>query len=70
LPTDEEVLARMESNEGMKDEVAPKVEVLLAERENARKAKDWGRADDIRDELAKMGVVVEDGPNGATWRIE
>ena len=70
LPTDEEVLARMESNEGMKDEVAPKVEVLLAERENARKAKDWARADDIRDELAKMGVVVEDGPNGATWRIE
>ena len=70
LPTDEEVLARMESNEGMKDEVAPKVEVLLVERENARKAKDWARADDIRDELAKMGVVVEDGPNGATWRIE
>jgi len=70
LPTDEEVLATMESNEIMKDEVAPKVEGLLAERENARKAKDWVRADEIREELTEMGVVVEDGPNGATWRIE
>jgi cysteinyl-tRNA synthetase len=70
LPTDEEVLARMESHENVKGEVAPKVEGLLRERENARYAKDWVRADEIRDELAEMGVVVEDGPDGATWRIE
>ena len=49
---------------------SPKVEGLLRERENARYAKDWVRADEIRDELAEMGVVVEDGPDGATWRIE
>ena len=70
LPTDEEVIARMESHENVKGEVAPKVEGLLRERENARYAKDWVRADEIRDELAEMGVVVEDGPDGATWRIE
>ena len=70
LPTDEDVLSRMESQDNVKDEVAPKVERLLGEREDARKAKDWARADEIRDELAGMGVFVEDAPDGATWRIE
>jgi cysteinyl-tRNA synthetase len=70
LPTNEEVLARMESHESVKDRVAPKVVSLLAERESARETKDWGRADEIRDELAGMGVIVEDGPNGVAWRIE
>ena len=70
MPADEEVLARMESHETVKGEVAPKVEELLGEREDARHAKDWGRADEIRDELAEMGVVGEDGPDGAKWRIE
>ncbi len=70
LPSDEKVIARVESHESVKEEVAPKVEFLLGERENARDARDWVRADEIRDELAKMGVVVEDGPDGATWRVE
>ena len=70
LPTDAEVIARMESHESVKGEVAPKVERLLGEREDARNAQDWGRADEIRDELSDMGVVVEDGPDGAKWRIE
>ena len=70
LPTDVEVLAMMESNQEVKKEIAPRVESLLAEREDARNSKDWGRADEIRDELAGMGVVVEDGPEGASWRIE
>ncbi len=60
----------MESHESVKGEVAPKVERLLGEREDARNAQDWGRADEIRDELSDMGVVVEDGPDGAKWRIE
>jgi len=70
LPADGDVLARMESHENVKGEVAPKVERLLGERENARKTKNWAQADEIRDELAGMGVVVEDGPDGVTWRIE
>ena len=70
LPADEEVLARVESHENVKVEVSSEVEALLGERENARSAKDWSRADEIRDELSEMGVVVEDGPDGATWRIE
>jgi cysteinyl-tRNA synthetase len=34
----------------------------------ARKAKNFKEADRIRDELAKQGVVLEDGPKGTTWR--
>ena len=43
---------------------------MLAERESARDSKDWARADEIRDEIASMGVVVEDGPDGPTWRLD
>lgn len=45
-----------------------KIEALLAERAAARKAKDFKTSDRIRDDLAAQGIVIEDGPNGATWR--
>jgi len=44
------------------------IAALIAERLAARKAKDWARADRIRDELAAAGVILEDGPGGTTWR--
>ena len=44
------------------------VEALVARRFDARQAKDWAGADRLRDELADLGVVVEDGPGGSTWR--
>ncbi|MCB2096093.1 MAG: cysteine--tRNA ligase [Parvularculaceae bacterium] len=44
------------------------IEALLAERAAARKAKDFATSDRIRDDLAAHGIVIEDGPNGATWR--
>ena len=40
-------------------------EGLLAEREEARAAKDFGRADEIRDRLAELGWEVRDGAEGA-----
>ncbi len=43
------------------------VESLLAERVAARKAKDWARADAIRDELTRRGIVLEDTPQGLRW---
>jgi cysteinyl-tRNA synthetase len=48
--------------EGGADEEAEK---LLAEREEARAAKDFGRADEIRDRLAELGWEVRDGAEGA-----
>ena len=47
---------------------AAEIEALIAERAAARKAKDMGRSDRIRDDLAARGVVLEDGPQGVTWR--
>ncbi|MFW6188383.1 MAG: CysS/YqeB C-terminal domain-containing protein, partial [Actinomycetota bacterium] len=42
---------------------------LLAQREQARAARDWARADAIRDELAAAGVVVRDGAEGSAWSV-
>ena len=50
------------------DPLAEKVEALLAEREAARQAKDYARADAIRDEIDAMGIEVMDSPEGTTWR--
>jgi len=44
------------------------IEALIVERAEARKAKDFARSDEIRDELAAQGVVLEDGAQGTTWR--
>ncbi len=48
------------------DEAA--IDTLIVERTEARKAKDFARSDQIRDELAAQCIVLEDGPEGTTWR--
>jgi cysteinyl-tRNA synthetase len=45
-----------------------KIAELIDLRLAARKAKNFKEADRIRDELARQGVVLEDGPKGTTWR--
>jgi cysteinyl-tRNA synthetase len=42
---------------------------LLHERAEARAAKDWARADAIRDRIAAAGISVEDTPDGPTWTL-
>jgi cysteinyl-tRNA synthetase len=49
-------------------QIPPEVAALAAERDRARAARDWARADAIRDELTAAGWVVEDGPAGTTLR--
>ena len=51
-------------------EVAEQVEQLLVARSEARSSKDWGKADEIRDQLNSMGVVVVDTPDGPSWKLE
>jgi cysteinyl-tRNA synthetase len=52
------------------DDLKAQVEDLLKRRVEARAAKDWTAADAIRAELDALGVVVMDGPAGATWRMK
>ena len=70
LPPSKDVMAGLAQADSARAEVADRVDALLAERERARDSKDWARADEIRDEIASMGVVVEDGPDGPTWRLD
>ena len=44
------------------------VDALVAQRTEAKANKDWGTADEIRNKLQEMGIVLEDGPSGTTWR--
>ena len=46
----------------------PRIEAVVAERFEARKVKNWAEADRLRAVLGELGVAVEDGPNGSTWR--
>jgi len=44
------------------------IQKLIDERNAARKAKDFARADEIRDQLAEMGITIEDTAGGTIWR--
>ena len=46
------------------------VELVLEVREAEREAGNYGRADDLRDELAALGIEVQDGDDGPTYRFE
>ena len=47
---------------------APFIELLIQTRKDLRAAKQYALADKVRDELAKLGVALEDGPQGTTWK--
>ncbi len=46
------------------------IEALIQERAQARKNKDFSRADEIRDQLLDSHIVLKDGPDGTTWEFE
>ena len=53
----------------IRDRDTARVENLLAERSEARAAKDFTRADAARDALSALGVQVRDTPEGPVWDI-
>ncbi len=50
------------------DELNGQVEALIAARNQARAEKDWAKADQVRDELSAMGIILEDNAGKTTWR--
>lgn len=55
----------VEKKEGLLDD---KIEALIEERQAARKARNFGRADEIREELAARGILLEDTREGVKWK--
>jgi len=65
--------------EGREADVAPEllaqvsltddaINALLAERDQAKRRRDFGRADQIRKELTEKGIVIEDSKDGVRWK--
>ncbi len=48
--------------------LTPEIDRLIREREEARRNKDWKRADGVRDELAKQGFQISDTAKGPVWK--
>jgi cysteinyl-tRNA synthetase len=57
----------LKGDPGSDDEVA-EIEALIKLRNDSRANKDWANADLARNKLTEMGIVLEDGPEGTTWR--
>ena len=50
------------------DDETAKIETLIEARNIARLGKDWAKADQVRDELNKLGVIIEDNEDKTIWR--
>ena len=56
---------KKEDENGISEEA---IEALIAERAEAKKAKNYARADEIRNGLAEQGIILEDTPQGVKWK--
>ena len=61
----DKVLGILEEKE---EELSPELKKLIDERENARKEKDFAKADKIRNELKEKGILLEDTKDGIRWK--
>jgi cysteinyl-tRNA synthetase len=57
-------LFNVSSDEWFRGGIDADVQVLVEQRVAARLAKDFAESDRLRDEIAKLGVIIEDGPRG------
>lgn len=64
----DEVLGILQANHGVDELLDDEIDKLIQERADARAAKNWQRADEIRDLLQEKGIILEDTPQGLRWR--
>jgi len=70
LQQDPEAFLKSDQKSDQSGLTVEQIEVLIDQRNAARRNKDFAEADRIRDELAAKGVVLEDGAAGTSWRRE
>jgi len=63
------LLSAPRAEQQLDSEVVKEIEALIAERSAAKKAKNYQRADEIRNRLKEKGIILEDSPQGTTWRL-
>ncbi len=63
-----EILGLIDETASQPNVLDEEIEALIAERQEARKQKNFQRADEIRNYLAERGVILEDTPHGVRWR--
>jgi len=66
----DKILALDLTREVTEEKLPEEAEALIRKREEARRAKDWKTADNIREQLKAMGIMIEDTPQGVKWRFE
>ncbi len=57
-----------QEGEDLEENLKTEIESLIAQRQEARKAKNWAAADAIRDQLDTMGILIKDTPQGVQWQ--
>ena len=60
-----EVAAELLARQGLSD---AEIDALVAERTQAKKQRNFARADQIRNELAEKGILIEDSKDGVRWK--
>lgn len=68
-----ELIARLDSVFGIMGEekqemLDPEIDALIEERNQSRRSRNFRRADEIRDDLAERGIILEDTPQGTKWK--
>jgi len=60
---------RLQEARSQVKEAAPFIDLMVEIRGELRRIRQWGLADKIRDRLTQEGIVLEDGPDGTSWRV-